>query len=629
MPKILGVYVGESGRANFEIGVRTGTWGWTDQWPEPATAVLGDLFIISQGGGGRFKLPEWMQRTASTTVLGRITQGLYQSTEPLWPDEIAGERQYPYRVDFELLGMAEQLPFAEILEEVVGVIQTSATKQGRAFTADLTDADARELATLVQNTFSLAEQSHAQDSGGIALSPQPRMWWVNQGATYAAERDGSYLWAPQTNKAGHALAHHTAVMDLAPGDRVFHYANGAIVALGVVTETPVEAKRPQELPGELWNSDGYLARVAYFELEKPIDLNEIQDRRDDVGPFDRNGGVKQIYLSAIERAFGASLRDQFEDRWPAEAWTGTPEITKPLPVEGQEEDEEVIVPTREPSDPSKNYAWLAETTLWERSKLDELLYTLENRRSQIVLAGPPGTGKTWVAESIALYLTEGRSGSVHTVQFHPTYGYEDFVEGLRPVADGHGNVAFEIVEGTLIQLAEQARQVDHPVVLIIDEMNRANLPSVFGELLYLLEYRDKSISLLHRGEFALPSNLKIIATMNTADRSIRSIDSALRRRFDIFECPPDAAILSQFYERGNHGDIPGLLDGMAALNDQLGEYLDRHHAVGHTFFMAPIFNKAELERTWNRQIFPLIEEYFFDQPDVLEHFRLEVFWPNI
>ena len=68
---------------------------------------------------------------------------------------------------------------------------------------------------------------------------------------------------------------------------------------------------------------------------------------------------------------------------------------------------------------------------------------------------------------------------------------------------------------------------------------------------------------------------------------------------------------------------------MRALNDQLGEYLDRHHAVGHTFFMAPTFNNAELERTWNRQIFPLIEEYFFDQPDVLEHFRLEVFWPDI
>ena len=416
MPKILGVYVGESGRTNFELGVRAGTWGWTDQWPEPATAVPGDLLIISQGGGGRFKLPIGCNEQLQTA--GRITQTSTRQLN-LWPDEIAGERQYPYRVDFELLGMAEQLPYAEILEEVVELIQTSATKQGRAFTADLTDADAKELVTLVQNTFSLAEQARAQGTGRIAPSPQPRMWWVNQGATYAAERNGSYLWAPQTNKAGHALAHHTAVMDLAPGDRVFHYANGAVAALGVVTNTPVEAKRPQELPGELWKSDGYLARVAYFELEKPIDLNEIQNRLYDVGPFNRNGGVKQIYLSPIEQAFGTSLRYQFEDRWPADAWTGTPEITNPLPVENQEEDEEVIVPNREPSDPSKNYAWLAETTLWERSKLDELLYTLENRRSQIVLAGPPGTGKTWVAESIALYLTEGRSGSVPPFSFIP------------------------------------------------------------------------------------------------------------------------------------------------------------------------------------------------------------------
>ena len=89
-------------------------------------------------------------------------------------------------------------------------------------------------------------------------------------------------------------------------------------------------------------------------------------------------------------------------------------------------------------------------------------------------------------------------------------------------------VVFEVVSGRLISIADQARAVDHPVVLVIDEMNRANIPSVFGELLYLLEYRGKEIGLLHRSHFSLPPNLYIIGTMNTVDRSIQSVDAALR-----------------------------------------------------------------------------------------------------
>ena len=160
-------------------------------------------------------------------------------------------------------------------------------------------------------------------------------------------------------------------------------------------------------------------------------------------------------------------------------------------------------------------------------------------------------------------------------------------------------------------------------------MNRANLPSVFGELLYLLEYRDREIRLLHRENFSLPENLFIIGTMNTADRSIRSIDTALRRRFDIFECQPEAGVLEAFYGREeNETSVPGLAEGMKSLNDQLAEYLDRHHAVGHTFFMGETFSPSDLKRVWKRQILPLIEEYFFDQPDIVETFTLQSLWPD-
>ena len=168
-----------------------------------------------------------------------------------------------------------------------------------------------------------------------------------------------------------------------------------------------------------------------------------------------------------------------------------------------------------------NIQQLAADTLWSEEELVDVIDTLKSRRPQIVLAGPPGTGKTWVAERIAGYLTGGIEGAVRTVQFHPSYSFEDFVVGLRPIPGESGAIQFSPVDGVLVEMAELARDVEHPVVLIIDEMNRANLPSVFGELMHLLDYRDKEISILHKGDFSLPRNLIIIGTMNTADRSIR------------------------------------------------------------------------------------------------------------
>jgi 5-methylcytosine-specific restriction enzyme B len=280
-------------------------------------------------------------------------------------------------------------------------------------------------------------------------------------------------------------------------------------------------------------------------------------------------------------------------------------------------------------DPSDDLEWLLRETLWSRAEVDDVLDTLRTRRPQIILAGPPGTGKTWVAERIGRFLTGGQPDAVHMVQFHPSYAYEDFVEGLRPVAR-EGQVAFEVVPGALVKVADHARRVDHPVVLVIDEMNRANLPSVFGELLFLLEYRDKEIRLLHRDRFSLPPNLYVIGTMNTADRSIRSVDTALRRRFDIFECPPRSDILDAYYRSGrNNSEVLGLGDGLRKLNDLLTQHLDHHHTVGHSFFMARNFTPNDLRRTWLRQIRPLIDEYFFDQPDLVHQFDLTMFWPSL
>jgi 5-methylcytosine-specific restriction protein B len=122
----------------------------------------------------------------------------------------------------------------------------------------------------------------------------------------------------------------------------------------------------------------------------------------------------------------------------------------------------------------------------------------------------------------------------------------------------------------------------------------------------LLEYQDEPIDLMYSSDFSLPPNLMIIGTMNTADRSIRSLDVALRRRFDVFECSPDASIL-QWYFKTHSNEIPGLIEGFEQLNADLAEQLDRHHLVGHSFFMESPLNAQALRRVWDRQIFPLLE----------------------
>ena len=256
----------------------------------------------------------------------------------------------------------------------------------------------------------------------------------------------------------------------------------------------------------------------------------------------------------------------------------------------------------------------------------------------IILYGPTGTGKTYATARRCIVLCDGaadglseedvrsrykelvKSGHIEFVTFHQSYGYEEFVEGLRPQT-GDGTAGFRLVpeDGILKRMAKRAQDAPkHAHVLVIDEINRANVSKVMGELVTLLE-EDKrenaeneiSVTLPHSHEpFTLPPNLHILGTMNTADRSIEPLDTALRRRFTFEEVAPDPDKL----ETVDGIDLPAVL---RVINERLEWLLDRDrligrdHLIGHAWLMGAS-DKAQVDEIMRNKIIPLIVEYFYN-----------------
>lgn len=267
-------------------------------------------------------------------------------------------------------------------------------------------------------------------------------------------------------------------------------------------------------------------------------------------------------------------------------------------------------------------AQLAKELLIDEEDLKEIAQLLEARK-QVVFYGPPGTGKTYVARRLARTLAGDPARSA-LVQFHPSYSYEDFVQGYRPRLN-EGHASFELVDGPLLRLARQAASdPDHLHVLVIDELNRGNVAKVLGELYFLLEYRDELIDLQYSPvKFAMPPNLRIIGTMNTADRSIAVLDAALRRRFAFIpffpDRPPIEGLLRRWLSEHRAG-MRWVADVVDLANVRLA---DRNGAIGPSFFMVSSLDDAQVGLSWRHQILPYLEDYFFDDPARLDEFDLE------
>lgn len=318
-----------------------------------------------------------------------------------------------------------------------------------------------------------------------------------------------------------------------------------------------------------------------------------------------------------ERAIPASARDMVSE-WPFKTVKKIEREVVQALREGTPMDKQ-ITPTEDVLGvTSERYSEICKQTYLSEAFFKDCERLLETKK-QIVLQGAPGTGKTFVAEKLAL-LWAGSKERVKVVQFHESYGYEDFIFGIKPRVDPETKrTAFYPEPGTFLRFCEQIKKANgEPHVLLIDEINRAKTARVFGELLYLLEYRKREVELQNGTAFSIPENLFVIGTMNTTDKSIALVDYALRRRFAFVDLSPvkggKSVVLRHWLREKQIGNAEEIERVFVALNQLIG-LKDEALMVGHSYFMLDEavaekkFSPGLLDFVWRFYILPLVAEY--------------------
>ena len=351
-------------------------------------------------------------------------------------------------------------------------------------------------------------------------------------------------------------------------------------------------------------------RTGYDKPERSADeAAPYMHALDFLDQFIKEAGARRLELPHRLDAQSVVWQSQYDDKWNLA--DGIEEVEDDEPPVPQETPLAVDLPTLAAS-------------LWLDVEFIENIETLLSDRKQVIFQGPPGTGKTYVAQALAKHLA-GLEGSVELVQFHPSYAYEDFVQGYRPTLEG-GQAGFALRDGPLLQAAKRAEdEPDTDHFLIIDEINRGNISKVFGELYFLLEYRDREMRLQYSDKpFSLPPNLYVIGTMNTADRSIALVDLALRRRFYFVDFHPDEEPIKDVLRKWLAHNSPGM-EWVANVVEKANEKLsdDRHAAIGPSYFMKDGLDDAYVERIWKHSVRPYIEERLFGDDNRVAEFALD------
>lgn len=473
----------------------------------------------------------------------------------------------------------------------------------------------------------------AQEPTSPAASPSLQCWvekTLVRGRPYKEHGEyalGKALWSPQEDKVGKNI--YRFMRKVQPGDIVLHLTdNQGFTGISRVSASVTEF---EGVPNSEWGEGPfYLVRLRDFIGLDPIlsrdrlfstPFRERLIALLDAGKrnlfYNREPALNQgAYLTPAPPELVAILDDAYRSVTHKSLVDVVPDIAAVLAArrDGRVMEVPEAIPEFE-MNPEYTLAQCANETGLDVSVLERWIQAVE-RKGQAIIYGPPGTGKTFVAERLARHLISGTNGFTEVVQFHPAYAYEDFVLGIRPKTRPEGGLDYPSVPGRFLEFCAKAERRQARCVLIIDEINRANLARVLGELMYLLEYRDREIPLATGMRFRIPQNVRVIGTMNTADRSIALVDHALRRRFAFLALRPNYEILKRFHHRTGI-NVDGLISVLQSLNAEIGDY---HYEVGVSFFLRDDLT-VQIEDIWRMEIEPYLEEFFFDQPDKVARYR--------
>jgi 5-methylcytosine-specific restriction protein B len=265
-----------------------------------------------------------------------------------------------------------------------------------------------------------------------------KCWWVNQGDGYREERQLACLWSPMLGGDGRTIPHWEAMKEIQKGDIIFHYCKGSIKAYSYAL-AEAEIKEKPNTKGHshgFQSTEGYYVKVKITDLYPEIAVEDIPEeyKATELGIFAKTKFPKQGYLFPVEEHLKKFLMSQIS-------------VQPSLDFHQYKTEIDIV------------FSW--EDLLRETGQNPEFLTLLDRtikRKKQIVLTGCPGSGKTYLADKFAQYLTRETDGLIEIVQFHPAYTYEDFIQGLRPDTDENNNLIYRVIPGRFLEFCNQARQ---------------------------------------------------------------------------------------------------------------------------------------------------------------------------